>query len=297
MPNVDDTDQLWSTALRSPRKRWKDDRDLIERFVQEVKSNPKSYPKRSKRVGILLRIVKEIRSVGYEKSENTASLAEWILHEQRQMKGRPKPSSAAKKTPIKIPMDLGKTLDSLRGSLGLGNRRVYPYSAVFRKLELFEFAKKRALLLHGTEDVSAYLERLVQKDQSGLKAPSGTLFDLIEGCEYIVNRKGFQVTKQFGVNACDLWVPDMSLAIEPISDFTPGAEGELFRLLTLSHHHFDAEHLVVVLPNEISTENYQCCRTLQHVVEDLTVLRINDFEAFVDEIALEALTPVDDIAD
>ncbi|MBO93334.1 MAG: hypothetical protein CMI32_00340 [Opitutales bacterium] len=291
MTNVKDTDQLWSPTLRRPRKRWKNDRDLIEKFSKEVKSDPEIYPKKSKNVVTFLQIVDELRSVGYDKSENTAPLAEWILQEERKREDGDQSSSSSGKTFIEIPMDLGKTLDSLRKSLGLETRRVYPVSAVFRNIDLLEFAKKRSLLLHGTEDVSVYLEGLVQKDQSGLSAPSGTLFDLLESCEQIVGRKGFRVTKQFEVNACDLWVPEMGLAIEPRSDYNLGDEGELFRLLTLSQQHFDTECMAVVLPNEISDKNYQSCRTLQHIIEDLSVLKINEFEAFVEEIALETLAP------
>ena len=262
-----------------------------------MKSNSENYPKQSKNVVSFLQIVNELKNVGYEKSNNTAPLAEWILQKKRELEGGQKSSSDSDNTFIEIPMELEKTLDSLRKSLGLDTRRVFPVSAVFRDLELLEFAKKRALLLHGSEDVSVYLEALVQKDHSGLSAPSGRLFDLLESCESIIRRKGLRVVKQFEVNACDLWVPEISLAIEPRSDFNQGEEGDLFRLLTLSHQHFDAEHLVVVLPEETSEENYQSCRAVQHIVKDLKVLKINDLEAFVEEIVLETLVPLDEMAD
>ena len=283
---IKDTEQLWSPALRRPRQDWKDDRDLIEEFDKIVETNPKTYSPKSKGVVFFREIVKELRSEGFNKSEHTAPLAEWIRQEQRNRGGNGEKSSSRENQTPEIPMDLGKTLDSIRKTIGLEDRRVYPFSGVFRKQELLDFAKQRALLLHGTDDLSVYLESLVRKEQSGLEAPSGALFDLLESCEYVVRRKGFNVSKSFEVNACDLWIQELSVAIEPRTVFESVEEGDLFRLLTLSSHHYEADHLIVVLPNDIDEENFQSCRSLQHIIENLKVLRMKDLEGFLDEIIL-----------
>ena len=78
----------------------------------------------------------------------------------------------------------------------------------------------------------------------------------------------------------------MSVAIEPRTVFESVEEGDLFRLLTLSSHHYEAAHLIVVLPNDIDEENFQSCRSLQHIIEKLKVLRMKDLESFLDEIIL-----------
>ena len=102
MSKAKDTDQLWSPALRRPRKQWKNDRDLIEKFTDEVKSNSQSYPEQSKSVVAFLQIVNELKNVGYEKSEKTAPLAEWILQKKRELEGQ-QSSSATDNAFIEIP--------------------------------------------------------------------------------------------------------------------------------------------------------------------------------------------------
>jgi hypothetical protein len=167
----------------------------------------------------------------------------------------------------------------------LDDQKVYPASTIFRKEELWNYAKKRAMLLHGTEDLSLYIENLVWKEKSGLEAPAGLLFDLLECCEQVIKRKGYHVSKNFEVNICDLWVPELRLGIEPRMAFEAAEEGNLFRLLTLSEIHYNAACLVVVLPNDTEEPNFQSCRSLQHIVLNLKVLRMKDFEEYLDEIA------------
>ena len=55
-------------------------------------------------------------------------------------------------------------------------------------------------------------------------------------------------------------------------------------LLTLSELHYNATCLVVVLPNGTEEANFQSCRSLQHIVLNLKVLRMKDFEEYLDEI-------------
>ena len=279
-----DTEQLWSPALRRPRQDWKDDRDVIEQFEEIVESNPKKYSQECKEVVFFLEIVNELRSKGFKNSKDTVALAKWIRQEYRKLEGREEESSSLKNAFVEIPMDLEKTLDKIRKTVGLEDKRVYPFSGVFRKQELLDFAKQRAKILHGTDDLSVYIENLVRKEQSGLEAPAGALFDLLETCEQIVRRKGFEVSKSFEVNACDMWVEELEVAIEPRTEFKSVEEGNLFRLLTLSSHHYDAKHLIVVLSNDIEEQSFQSCRSLQHIIEGLQVVRLKDFEGCLDEI-------------
>ena len=278
-----DTEQLWSPALRRPRQDWKDDRDIIEQFEKVVESNPKKYSQEGKEVVFFLELVNELRSKGFKNSKDTVALAKWIRQEYRKLEGQEE-SASLENTFLEIPMDLEKTLDTIRKTVGLEDRRVYPFSGVFRKQELLDFAKQRAKILHGTDGLSVYMENLVRKEQSGLEAPAGALFNLLETCEQIVRRKGFEVSKSFEVNACDMWVEELAVAIEPRTRFKSVEEGDLFRLLTLSSHHYDAKHLIVVLPNEIDEQSFQSCRSLQHIIEGLQVVRLKDFERRLDEI-------------
>ena len=273
-----DTEQLWSPALRRARKAWKKDRDVIEEFAEIVTSYPATYPENSKEVSLFLEIVEEVRRLGYKKAANTAPLAEWIRAEK--LKARESNPDA---NYIALPKDLQKKLDAIRETTESGGTAI-PYNVVFRDSDLFEYAKQRVQLLHGSDDLSVYLEGLVRKEQSGLNAPSGSLFDLIETCEGIVKRNGFRVAKDFAVNTCDLWVPDIGVAIEPRIEFEQAEEGDLFRLLTLSTSHFGADHLVVVVPDELEEDKYQSCRSLKHIVDNLTVVRVKDFEKFFVEV-------------
>jgi len=280
------TEQLWSPALRRARQDWKNERDIIELFAEVVWNHPELYPQENPGVASFIELVKEMRSVGYEKSEDTAPMAEWI----RQSLGETiqKSSQEWTKKTIKIPKNLQKSLDSIRKSIRKKESELHPFKASFRKIETLEFARKRAQLLYGSEDLSIYLEDLVLKEQSGLRAPSGTLFDLLEICEFIVRRKGLHLSKSFEVCVCDLWAPEISLGIEVRDEFDPGEEGELFRLLTLSRHHYETDHLAVVFPSNIDEKSFQSCRTLQHIIANLKVLRINEFESFIAEISLAA---------
>ena len=272
--------------MRRARQDWKNDRDVIEIFAEVVRAQPKLYPRDNKGVASFLELVEKLRSGGYEKSIDTAPLAEWIREKiGPDIEGT---SPAWAKKTLKIPKNLKKTLASIRKTIGKKKREVHPFSGSFRKPETLEFAHKRASLLYGSRDLSIYIEDLVLKEQSGLRAPSGALFDLLEICEFIVRRKGLHLSKSFEVNMCDFWVPEISLGIEIRSEFDAGEEGELFRLLTLSRQHYETEHLTVVLPNELEEHLFQGCRALQHIVDNLKVLRIDDFEGFIEDIALEA---------
>ncbi|MFP6854366.1 MAG: hypothetical protein VB980_01175, partial [Opitutales bacterium] len=225
-------------------------------------------------------------SGGYEKSHDTAPLAEWIRETLGETIQETSPSWAEK--PVKIPKKLRKTIDSIRKSMGERTGLAHPFKGSFRKKDILEFAKKRARLLYGTEDLSIYLEDLVLKEQSGLRAPSRALFDLLEICEFIVRRKGLHISKSFEVNVCDFWVPEIGLGIEIRNEFDPGEEGELFRLLTLSRHHYEVDRMAIVLPSNTDDKSFQSCRSLQHIVDNLKVMRINDFEPFIEEIARAA---------
>lgn len=251
-----------------------------------VRAHPKSYPKDNTGVTNFLGLVEGLRSEGYEKSHDTAPLAEWIREVLGETIQETSPSWAKKS--IKIPKKLRKTIDSIRKNMGERNGRTHSFKGSFRKKELLDFAQKRARLLYGTEDLSIYLEDLVLKEQSGLRAPSGALFDLLEICEFIVRRKGLHLSKSFEVSVCDFWVPEIGLGIEIRNEFDPGEEGELFRLLTLSRHHYKADRMAIVLPSNMDDKGFQSCRSLQHIVENLKVMRIHDFEPFIEEIARAA---------
>ena len=282
--NSKDTEQLWSPSLRRARHRWKDNRDLIEQFAELVRANPAIYSDENKGVVFLLKAVKDLRRNGYENSEYTETLAFWIREEQEKAEEED-PTSTSDLMPKEIPEQLKERLESIRESIGLKPRRVFPFNGVMREKNLLKFAQKRSQLLHGTDDLSIYIENLIRKDHSSLNAPSGLIFDLLESCEYIVQRNGYQVSKNFEVNCCDLWIPEISLAIEPRSGFDPKEEGDLFRLLTLSVHHFDAKRIAVVLPDDLEMANFQSCRSLQHVIDNLRVLHISELDAYVRETA------------
>ena len=224
MPQPNDTARLWSPLFRSGTEDWKQDRDLIEGVTATVDQPDGPYDRASPGVCRFREWVSRCRKSGYDRLPEARDLAAWLreymaTNENREGKGEMQAHA------IHFP-------DDFEESLAEFSRRRAEILAETPSLELRfsdetngAFALDRADALYDG-DFGAYLENLVEKERLALRSPLGSFYDLLYACETAVARRGFQVDKSFSAHRTDLWVPQLGLGIETVSDWEGSKEYE-----------------------------------------------------------------------
>ena len=270
------------------RSDWHDDRDLIEGIAATIDRPGSAYDRYQSGVRAFREWVHQFRKRGYDKSPEAVHLGSW-LRELLANKDRREGGYNLNTRPLFIPDDLNDVIRRRQREQEHLVAEKVELPPIFLEVlttdETRALAKKRADSLH-EGNLAAYLSSLVEKERKAMQGPSWGIVDLLDDCRLHMTRHNLKFSENYMINETDFWVPKLGLGVEAVLNWSPDNEQRIVGVIGETKFRFQAKHFAIVARNDVPEHQFESMKEIEarKVFENLRILRVNDFGAYLDEI-------------